>query len=75
MIALSLLLIAMTSQQADTTAPAAAMESPYPIHSAGLELAGTLTIPRAANKPVPVVVIIAGSGPTDRDGPEEPYAV
>lgn len=31
-------------------------------------IAGTLTMPPAARGPVPVVVIIAGSGPTDRDG-------
>ena len=68
MIALSLLLATATLQQADTTAPAAAVESPYTIRSAGLELGGTLTVPRAANGKMPVVVIIAGSGPTDRNG-------
>jgi len=65
---LALALVAMISQTADTVAPAAAVESPYTIRSAGLELGGTLTTPRAATKPVPVVVIIAGSGPTDRNG-------
>jgi pimeloyl-ACP methyl ester carboxylesterase len=68
MIALSVLLVAMTLQQADTTAPAAAVESPYTIRSVGLELGGTLTVPRSAAGKVPVVVIIAGSGPTDRNG-------
>ena len=68
MIALSVLLVALTLQRADTTAPAAAVESPYTIRSAGLELGGTLTVPRAASGKVPVVVIIAGSGPTDRNG-------
>lgn len=62
------LLAALTLQQADTTAPASAVESPYTIRSSGLELGGTLTVPRGATKPVPVVVIIAGSGPTDRNG-------
>ena len=62
------LLVALTLQQADTTAPASAVESPYTIRSSGLELGGTLTVPRGATKPVPVVVIIAGSGPTDRNG-------
>lgn len=68
MIALSVLLLAMTLQQADTTAPVAALESAYTFRSGGLELAGTLTTPRGVTKPVPVVVIIAGSGPTDRNG-------
>jgi len=62
------LALALVAAQADTVAPAAAVESPYTIRSAGLELQGTLTIPRAVTKPVPVVVIIAGSGPTDRNG-------
>ena len=68
MIALSLLLVAATLQSADTTPPAAAVETPYTIRSAGLELGGTLTMPHAVRAKVPVVVIIAGSGPTDRNG-------
>ena len=68
MVALSVLLVALTLQQADTTAPAAAVEVPYTIYSAGLELGGTLTVPRSVAGKVPVVVIIAGSGPTDRNG-------
>src|SRR4051812_11739714 len=68
MTTLSLLLLAVTLQTADTTAPAVALESAYTIHSAGLELGGTLTLPRAAAAKVPLVVIIAGSGPTDRNG-------
>ncbi len=32
------------------------------------DIHGTLTLPDITNKPVPVVLIIAGSGPTDRDG-------
>jgi len=32
-----------------------------------LTLDGTLTLPADAKKPVPVVLLIAGSGPTDRD--------
>ncbi|HXO84853.1 MAG TPA: alpha/beta hydrolase [Gemmatimonadales bacterium] len=62
------LAVALVALQADTVAPAAAVESPYTIRSAGLELAGTLTVPRGVTKPMPVVVIIAGSGPTDRNG-------
>jgi len=68
MTVLSLALVALTLQNADTTAPAVAVESPYTIHSGALELGGTLTMPRAAAGKVPVVVIIAGSGPTDRNG-------
>jgi pimeloyl-ACP methyl ester carboxylesterase len=61
-------LVAMMAQTADTVAPAAAVESPYTIHSGTLQLGGTLTMPRAATGPVPIAVIIAGSGPTDRNG-------
>ena len=35
---------------------------------ADLTLDGTLTLPANLNKPVPVVLVIAGSGATDRDG-------
>lgn len=38
------------------------------LRSAGLTLNGTLTMPVAATRPVPVVLLIAGSGPTDRHG-------
>ena len=68
MIALSLMLAAVTLQNADTTAPAAAIESPYTIYSGTFELGGTLTMPKQAPGRVPVAVIIAGSGPTDRNG-------
>lgn len=61
-------LVVLMAQTADTVAPAAAVEAPYTIRNAGLELAGTLTTPRGVTKSVPVVVIIAGSGPTDRNG-------
>lgn len=33
----------------------------------GIELGGTLTLPKDLGRPVPVVLLIAGSGPTDRD--------
>ncbi len=68
MTVLNILLAAMTVQSADTVPPAAAVESAYPIHAGTLELGGTLTLPRGAGGRVPVVVIIAGSGPTDRNG-------
>jgi len=63
-----LLVAALTLQLADTAPPATAVESPYTIRNAGLELGGTLTTPRNVAARVPVVVIIAGSGPTDRNG-------
>jgi fermentation-respiration switch protein FrsA (DUF1100 family) len=66
--ACSLALVVLNGQNADTIAPAAAVEAPYTIKSVALELGGTLTMPRDANERVPVVVIIAGSGPTDRNG-------
>src|SRR5438309_6580912 len=68
MIAPSLLLIALSLPPADTPALPAAVESPDAIRSGALELGGTLTVPRDATGRVPVVVIIAGSGPTDRNG-------
>lgn len=73
MIVLSVALAACVAQapsapRADTTAPTAAVESPYAIRSGALVLAGTLTVPRGVTAPVPVAVIIAGSGPTDRNG-------
>ena len=75
MIVLSAVLVALTAPlqaapapRADTTPPAAAIESPYTIHSGGLGLAATLTLPRGARGAVPVALIIAGSGPTDRNG-------
>jgi len=71
MIALSLALAMVAPQEAvpvDTTAPPAVVESPYTIRSGALELGGTLTVPRGVSGPMPVAVIIAGSGPTDRNG-------
>lgn len=71
MAGLSLALLMLASAQvpaADTIPPAAAVESPYTIRSGTLQLHGTLTLPRGAKGPVPIVVIIAGSGPTDRNG-------
>src|SRR6266699_2663492 len=65
---LPIIIATLTIQAADTVPPAVAVESPYTIHSAALELGGTLTLPRGATGRVPVVVIIAGSGPTDRNG-------
>jgi len=72
MIGLSIILAALVQApapgRADTIAPAAAIESPYTIRSGTLGLAATLTVPRGVTGRVPVAVIVAGSGPTDRNG-------
>jgi pimeloyl-ACP methyl ester carboxylesterase len=68
MTVLSIVLAAFAVQTADTVPPAVVAESAYTIHSGALELGGTLTRPRGAAGRVPVVLIIAGSGPTDRNG-------
>ena len=73
MIVLSAALVALMSQapitpRADTVPPATVIESPYTIHSGGLGLGATLAVPRGTRGAVPVAVIIAGSGPTDRNG-------
>src|SRR5258705_7290760 len=67
MIVLSLALIALAVQTPDTVPPAVAVESPYTIKSGAFELPGTLVVPRDARGPVPIAVIIAGSGPTHRN--------
>lgn len=54
--------------RADTVAPRAVVESPFRIQSGGIGLGGTLTMPRGTSGRVPVAIIIAGSGPTDRNG-------
>jgi alpha/beta superfamily hydrolase len=41
---------------------------PVILKTATGEIFGTLTLPKNNNKKVPVALIIAGSGPTDRDG-------
>lgn len=42
-------------------------ESEMNIPSKGVEISGTLTMPAHAHGSVPLVILIAGSGPTDRD--------
>ena len=64
----ALLAQAPAAARADTTPPAVAIETPYTIRSGSLGLAATLTVPRSATGRVPVAIIIAGSGPTDRNG-------
>jgi pimeloyl-ACP methyl ester carboxylesterase len=48
-------------------APASGGEQPIALDTAGGKVAGTLRLPPGAAK-APAVLIIAGSGPTDRDG-------
>ena len=64
-------------QPAATTAPATTStiptdpsitESPVSLKTMSGSIAGTLAIPKDVKDKVPVVLIIAGSGPTDRDG-------
>jgi len=43
-------------------------ESPVSLKTMSGSIAGTLAIPKNAEGKIPVVLIIAGSGPTDRDG-------
>ena len=52
----------------DTVAPATVVESPFSIASGTLSLPGTLTMPARTNGKIPVALIVAGSGPTDRNG-------
>ncbi|MET0623768.1 MAG: alpha/beta hydrolase [Pyrinomonadaceae bacterium] len=58
--------------QSSTPAPAAAQAStksePVVLDAPGGKLHGTLELPAAGRAPYPVVLIIAGSGPTDRNG-------
>jgi pimeloyl-ACP methyl ester carboxylesterase len=43
-------------------------ESPVSLKTLAGTLSGTLTMPKIVSGKIPVVLIIAGSGPTDRDG-------
>ncbi|MBB4035217.1 hypothetical protein GGR21_001106 [Dysgonomonas hofstadii] len=43
-------------------------EEPVVLKTSSGDIHGTLKIPFSNSKPIPIVLIIAGSGPTDRDG-------
>ena len=58
---------ATPSETPVTPVPAAIAEEPATLKTATGDVFGTLELP-AARAPVPVVLIIAGSGPTDRNG-------
>ena len=57
--------------QADTVPPAGVTERELTFASGALQLAGTLTLPAGVERP-PIAVIVAGSGPTDRNGNQGP---
>ncbi|HEX6836195.1 MAG TPA: alpha/beta fold hydrolase [Polyangia bacterium] len=48
--------------------PAGVVEQPFEIDNRSAKIAGVLWLPATRSGPVPVVIIIAGSGPVDRDG-------
>ncbi len=56
---------------ADTLRPRTIQEEPYLIEGGGARVVGTLALP-AAPGPVPVVLIVAGSGAVDRNGNAPP---
>ncbi|MEO7823039.1 MAG: alpha/beta fold hydrolase [Gemmatimonadaceae bacterium] len=58
----------ITAARIDTVAPSTVVETSYPFSSGTLELPGTLTLPAKVSGKIPVVLIVAGSGPTDRNG-------
>ncbi len=53
--------------EAHASKPGATSE-PVTLDAPGGKLQGTLLLPAAGRAPYPVVLVIAGSGPTDRDG-------
>jgi pimeloyl-ACP methyl ester carboxylesterase len=52
----------------DTVPPKTVIETPFTIQSGTLTLPGTLTVPVEHSRKIPVALIVAGSGPTDRNG-------
>jgi pimeloyl-ACP methyl ester carboxylesterase len=53
---------------ADTVPPRSVIELPFAFRSGTLSLPGTLAMPANYGTPIPVALIVAGSGPTDRNG-------
>ena len=53
--------------------PTRADEQPQDLETPTGTIAGTLMYPASTRGPLPVVLIIAGSGPVDRDGNTPPY--
>jgi uncharacterized protein len=52
----------------DTVPPKTVIETPLAFQSGTLSLPGTLTLPAKYKRQIPVALIVAGSGPTDRNG-------
>jgi uncharacterized protein len=52
----------------DTVPPRSVIELPFAFQSGTLILPGTLTMPANYRSRIPVALIVAGSGPTDRNG-------
>jgi len=52
----------------DTVPPHSVIELPFTFQSGTLTLPGTLTMPASYRSRIPVALIVAGSGPTDRNG-------
>ena len=52
----------------DTIPPKTVIETPFTIQSGTFTLPGTLTMPAKYGRQIPVALIVAGSGPTDRNG-------
>lgn len=63
---------ALPGPTADTVASDRVRESPFSIVSGDVRLGGTLAVPVAAEGRVPLAVIVAGSGGTDRNGNAPP---
>lgn len=61
-------LLGAQAQPASLAPPAGVVEHPFDVTSGAVVLPGTLTLPSGVTAPMPVVVIVAGSGPTDRNG-------
>jgi pimeloyl-ACP methyl ester carboxylesterase len=56
------------SARIDTVPPKTVIETPITFQSGTFTLPGTLTIPANYTRRIPVALIVAGSGPTDRNG-------
>ncbi|RYY98318.1 MAG: alpha/beta fold hydrolase [Chitinophagaceae bacterium] len=61
-------LLALCLTLAAAAADTAWEEAPVVLHTASGDLHGTLMLPSAQQGKMPVALLIAGSGPTDRDG-------
>jgi pimeloyl-ACP methyl ester carboxylesterase len=57
-----------TPNAIDTVPPQTVIEAPFMFQSGTITLPGTLTVPTLSRRTMPVVLIVAGSGPTDRNG-------